>query len=333
MPYSHKANLNELSTNVGITDGYDYTDNDPYGVIESYFQFCQTNLSEECGKYHIQPARIYIRRMMTVNGRAGKAGKYYIIAINLGTIIELFRLFTDNWNIFEEESLAEFRPLSEKIDSNLDYLLFQLCMQFTFYHESAHLIQKSPIQQNWMQEKYMEQISEGDGYLPNQHIYEFDADIHGSAKAALHIIEYWERQEKDLQTAETLELLIALGAAAVFSYFIYLMRNYSNLYYRAESHPHPLVRISYMVDNFIKVSEAKLYNQIKVDPSKVLRLALTISEELFRHVGRDDVQDFAKVFLQESEEIAKFINGTLIPQSLTKPELVMNRDFNAETGQ
>jgi hypothetical protein len=59
MPYSHTDNLAFLAAHAGIHDGFDYSNNDPFGVVESYFQFCQQNLSEECEQYGITPAYIY----------------------------------------------------------------------------------------------------------------------------------------------------------------------------------------------------------------------------------------------------------------------------------
>lgn len=96
MPYNHRDNLKELAYKAGIFDGFDYSVNDPFGLTEQYFQFCQQNLSEECEKYNIQPARIYIRRWPTVNARAGRPAGYSVIAMNYGTMPALFRLFTDH---------------------------------------------------------------------------------------------------------------------------------------------------------------------------------------------------------------------------------------------
>lgn len=254
MPYNHKENIEVLRQQEGISDALDYTDNDPYEVVEKYFQFCQQNLSEECGEYDIQPARIYIRDNMKVNGGATRTKTHSIIAVNFGTIVTLFRFFTDNRSIFEKDELAEYKQLDEAFD--LDYLAFQLTTQFTYYHELAHLIQRSPIDHHWLDELYAKYIKEGDGYSLEKHVYEFDADIFGSGQEALHIIEYWKRLPDELRTSDHLGLLLSVGAGAIFSYFLFLMEHYSNIYYKAGDHPHPIVRISYMVDNFIKKCRA-----------------------------------------------------------------------------
>ncbi len=70
MPYGHNENIKELTQKEEINDAFDYTFVDPFKVVETYFQFCQENLSEECGEYDIHPARVYIRADRQVNGRA-----------------------------------------------------------------------------------------------------------------------------------------------------------------------------------------------------------------------------------------------------------------------
>ncbi len=325
MPYDHKENIRELVQQEGIKDAFDYTVNDPYEVVEKYFQFCQQNLSEECGDYDIQPARIYIRADTQVNGYATRTKSNSIIAVNFGTIVTLFRFFTDNRSIFEKDELKAYQQLDKDFD--LDYLAFQLTTQFTYYHELAHLIQRSPINSQWIDELYTKYIREGDGYSLDRHLYEFDADLFGSGQEALHIVDFWKRLATKLRTTEHLSLLLSVGAAAIFSYFLFLMDRYPNIYYKAGDHPHPIVRISYIVDNFIKNAEHNLPEGIQLDASETLKLAFQIAEHWFAQDNskREGVKEFAKFFQNEGKNIAEYINNVLIPESRKRPELVMNR--------
>lgn len=325
MAYNHKENIEVLYRQEGIKDAYDYTGNDPYEVVERFFQFCQENLSEECGEYDIQPARIYIRANTRVNGAATRTDGHSIIAVNIGTIVTLFRFFTDNRSIFEKDELKAYQKLDKNFD--LDYLAFQLTTQFTYYHELAHLIQRSPVNNQWIDELYGKYIREGDGYSLERHLKEFDADLFGSAQEALHIIEYWKRLPGELKTPEHLGLLLSVGAGAIFSYFLFLMENYPNIYYKASDHPHPIVRIAYIVDNFIKNAAHNLPEGIQFDANEILTRAFQISEHWF---GQDSskgeaVREFAKFFQNEGTNIADYINHVLIPESRNLPELVMNR--------
>ena len=325
MPYDHKANIIELSQKDGIKDYFDYTTNDPHGVVEKYFQFCQENLSEECGEYDIQPARIYIRRDEAVNGYATRTDYHSIIAVNFGTIVTLFEFFTNNESIFEKEELNEFKQLDNHFD--LDLLAFQLTTQFTYYHELGHLIQRSPIISRWIDELYAKYIREGDGYDLERHLYEFDSDLFGSGQEALHIIDYWKKLPPELGTPEHLGLLLSVGAGAIFSYFLFLMEKYPNIYYKAGDHPHPIARISYIVDNFIKNAEYNLPEGILFNARAILTHAFQIAEHWFAQDSskREAVKEFAKLFQNEGQNIADYINNVLIQESKTRKELVMNR--------
>jgi hypothetical protein len=327
MSYSHKENAKELYQKDGIKDAFNYTVNDPYKVVEQYFQFCQQNLSEECAEYDIQPARIYIRKDTTVNGFAARTANHSIIAVNFGTIVTLFRFFTDNRSIFEKDELKEYHPLNKHFD--LDVLAFQLTTQFTYYHELAHLIQRSPAANQWIDELYAKYIKEGDGYSLDRHLYEFDADLFGSGQEALHIIEYWKKLPRDLKTPDHLGLLLSLGAGAIFSYFLFLMEKYSNIYYKAGDHPHPIVRISYMVDNFIKNAAHNVPEGIQLNSHEILTRAFQIAEHWFSQDGNraEVVKEFAKFFENEGQNIGDYINNVLIPESKTRKELVMNRSL------
>ena len=125
MPYSHLENISELEGVLGIPrqEMFDYSNHDPYHVVENYFQFCQTNLTEESVQFNIQPARIFVRPSMDVNAGARKMNDYYLIRINFGTIPKIFRLFTDYRNIFESEKLRPFSELQKELDDDIDFLI------------------------------------------------------------------------------------------------------------------------------------------------------------------------------------------------------------------
>jgi|GEM_PF-4140961 len=323
MAYSHRDNIAEMAK-LGITDGFDYTNRDPSQVTEAFFQFCQQNLSEECGKYDIQPARIYIRADEAVNALATRYRDISIIAVNTGTLITMSHFFTGNRSIFQYDELKAFRPIHEHY--SLDYISFQFAVQFTYYHELAHLIQKSPVVNNWLNEFYAKQIREGDGYDRTKHLQEFDADLHAATNAAFHIIDYWKRLPGNLKSQENLQLLIALASGAIFSYFLFLMEKYLTVYYKASTHPHPIVRISYTVDNLIKTVQRNLPEGTALDATAALRLGIQLAGHWFSENDKDhSLKEFAKFFRNESTNIQNYVNNVLIVEAKKIDYLVMNR--------
>ncbi len=327
MPYLHTDNIAELVKATGIPneDFFDYTFSDPYQVVEQYFQFCQTNLSEKCDEYNIQPAKFYIRKRMDVNAAAAKVQDYYLIRVNFGTIVTMFRMYTDHRSIFESEALSDFVELHNKLDASLDYLLFQISIQFTFYHERAHLIQKSPVDNTWIEESYENLIPENEPFDLQRHLYEFDADLHGATFVAFHLVEYWKKQTDDLKTDKHLNLIVSVGVAGVLAYFIFMKRNYSKVYYKASTHPHPLIRISYILDNLVRTVEGNLDQKLAFNSTGIIKDAFRIVDNLFTAAGTTWLSEFTNDFFDEMKDIKSYVDSVLIAESKKLPELTINR--------
>jgi len=328
MAFKYKQVVQEIVALAGIpeSDTFDFSKNDPYGVVESYFQFCQLDLTTKNEAYDIQPARIYIRANMEVNAAAKKCNDYYIMRVNFGTILSMFRLYTDRREVFNGEQLSDFKHLHEQLDASLDYLLFQVSTQFTYYHEKGHLIQASPINEIWLQESYVELTPEQEPFSLQRHLYEFDADLHASTLIGFHLLQYWRKQSAELQTDENLNLIISLGTAAVLSYFIFLQQKYLKIYYEASTHPHPLIRISYILDNLVKAVEGNLNRKI-LNSNIITANAFRITDALFNVSGDQWVRNFGTLFLQERDRIKQYIQGVLWENAQAVPELTIHRLF------
>lgn len=337
--YNHNENLLELEEKAVIYTGYDYADNDPYGLAEQYFQFCQKNLSEEQGDYQIQPARFMMVDEASVNAWAARRYNYYVVGVHMGTLTNLHRFFVHRGGIFDAPQLAEYVALEGKLDVTLDILMYQTATQFTYYHELAHLIQYSPlpgtacddddgpaadIQE--LQEAYAVGAGKDDPYDLEKHLKEFDADLHGAHFICLHLLEYWKKLEEADRTPANLELLLALGTASVFTYFIFLLRKYPEMYYDASDHPHPLIRILYIIDMFIKTAQENMPAGIAIESGTVLQRAFGITQPMFIFGGGEDqVKKYSDLFAVEKENIEDYVNGVLIPGSRKMPSLVLER--------
>lgn len=149
MHYNYLKIIEELreKAKVHSDDIFEYQFSSLSEVFERYFQFCQENLSEESSEYKIQPAKFYYRNQYEVNARAVVQNDYFIIGINMGTIKTLYDIFYEHNDIFDSSDILsdKYNKLAEQFDVPIGYLMFQSAILFTFYHERAHLIQKSMI--------------------------------------------------------------------------------------------------------------------------------------------------------------------------------------------
>lgn len=327
MEYNYQKNIKELNelAKIPVTDFFDYTDSRIKLLYEKYFQFCQENLSEKCVEYAIQPAKFYYRSEFGVNARAGLLNGYFVIGVNMQTIHELYQCFYERNNIFEDDErlIKNYGHLSSKFDVPPGHLMFQLAILFTFYHERAHLIQKSPILSLGLSETLGQSIPKDQVIL--RHILEMDADIDAAQQIYFHLFEYWKKLKPEDRTQDNLQKIISLGVASVFSYFLLYFDRKIKVYYDQYSHPHPLVRITYIVDCFIRVTEMHVPKGFNLDLRATLREGLVVSDIFSGNVFQANiVQDYANEFKTEGKSIENYVNELLhIADGI--PNLVKNR--------
>lgn len=329
MAHNYKDITEEIIKNVGIKqDDVFYYDGTPLeAVFEMYFQFCQENLRIKSSEFDIEPARIFLRNHIGVNAFATKHKDYYVVGINSGTLINLYYFFDNKGDLFDGPDLAFLNSLNKQlteIDTPISYLMQQFCNQFTYYHELGHLIQKSPDLQNQIEELYFSPGSKC-VFTPEKHVYEFDADLYGSEHIAFHILEFWEKQKDEIKTSENLSYLISIGSAAIFSYFLKLMEGYDKMYYSETCHPHPLVRIVYIIDSFIQTIQGNAKAKVDINSNKIVEDTFKILDVLFKADGSKQVEVFMDLFWKEKENINAYIRGNIFSLIAKMPELAYNR--------
>lgn len=324
--YSYKDISNELITNAKIAkeDIFEYDYSPLKEIFERYFQFCQTNLSEYSNEHNIQPAKFYYVERNGVNAIAGVKNSYYIIGVYKATITSLYDLFYERNNIFDDDAeLKHYSNLNSTLNVPLGFLMFQTASLFTYYHEQGHLIQKSDYLASWLNEQYID--SDERPYFQEKHVLEFDADLNGAHLICYHLIDYWKKQEQVFQTQENFQKMLSIGAASVFSYFMLLQTNRQDIYYKKYWHPHPVVRISYIIDCFIKVAQINLPDSISLDANQTLTEAFKISDKFFTTVLKNDmVEKFISVYSAETENIKTYVTE-LIELSKLNPTLVRHK--------
>jgi len=324
--YNYKKITDELVTTKTIpsTDVYDYNEDPIAEIFNRYFQYCQKALSEYSNEFDIQPAKIYYNNLSTINAAAGMGNSYYVIRINKGLISTLYNLLYVNNTVFDYVEMKEsYGSLASSFDAPIGYIMYQFATYFTFYHERAHLIQKSPILNNYLDEINLEP-SLGN-YSSLHHSLEFDADIDAAQRLVLIVLEYWDKLPEHFHNDAYANGILALSTASIFIYFMHLEEKYSAIYYKEGTHPHPIIRITYIVDVMIGIAQQNFQN-IKLDDKAILKQCFKIATEFCRAGDRKDmVEGYSEILYKEYDHIEDFINNVLIPESDAVPCLVKNR--------
>lgn len=324
--YDYKTLTNQLVTAriIPQDDIYDYTKDELSTVFERYFQYCQTALTENSQDYNIQPSTFYYRNDFTVNAAAGKVSDHYIVRVHMGLIATLYsKFYADNDLFDQEESKEIYNVLASSFDVPIGYVMFQLATYLTFYHEQAHLIQRSPLLTSFLTE--YNAAPNPANYSSLKHSLEFDADLHASHCVIFVLKAYWQKLPEQYLTTEYASELVALALGSAFTYMMYLEERYSNIYYNEGSHPHPIIRITYMLDAMTRIAELN-FDGVKLDAKIVLQQGFKLASA-YCEAGtqRDMVDAYSNMLYTEYPNIADFINNVLIPESNAVPYLVKNR--------
>jgi len=162
-------------------DIFDYRDTPIEAELESAFQFYQQAMIDHY-KYGTEPSYLFFNSMRTVNAQAGKIAGIYLIGINIGTLSWLKESSTNAANA----AASELASIYDQLDNPIEVLIHDFALHFTFYHEQAHLIQKSEFLAHFLQEEPL--VTEE--YSMERHILEFDADEFSSLCLGGHLLQY-----------------------------------------------------------------------------------------------------------------------------------------------
>lgn len=301
---------------------YDYSASRIALLFDRFFNFCYVNLRDHCHEYNIHPARLIIFNDVEVNACATSFQGYNLIEINNGLIYKMYAHFYDNNKAFtiDKYLMEEYAPLFPE-DAPADFIMYQVTPQFTYYHELAHLIQNAPL----LKKSFSERTRHADGdFDVLSHLLEFDADLHAAQMLYFHIEEFWKKMPVGNQSSETIGKLISIYASAIFVYFTFLEEERESIYFEKYSHPHPLIRITYVLDIIIGVAEQNL-KKIILDKKLILKEAFNITSLMDQANGRmDSVSAYAERYKLSNVEITNYVNK-LASLSNDIPYLVKNR--------
>lgn len=204
---------------------YPFANEQFHELFELFLTFSQKNLQKSCGLVG-KGAIIYIvDEQRFVKAFATRRKDFGVIGIYSGTVVRLFHaLIKDPVNFTQEE-----------------YHTYQIVILFLFYHEKAHLMQRNN-KELWS----IDEIGYGSTFDIYKHLAEYDADIYGAIMILPHIVALCEKTQIPPQE------LIASAIAGIFILFMEFLGGNTQFYIEQKEHPHSIVRIFYVMDQFIR---------------------------------------------------------------------------------
>lgn len=319
---NYNDNINEINEKFPDIEVENYFGYDNEELYDSYFQFCQSRLdSINLLKHRV----LFYYSTQTDKVMAcvdhGKSPK--LLAVTKGTVGQLNHIFSGTIDIFNSNSELKnwFGDLSINLKIPIGSLMYQCSTAFIFRHELTHLIQRENKRINLAEEDHHDVASNG---IFKYQIRELDADTSGAFFVCAQLLSYFKTLDVDMRSNANLEKLLTIGISSIFVYLLLFCKDNIEIYYNENRHPHPIVRLSYIVDNFILFAVRNLKRSLTINSLMIINNCLNVSEIINVKIFNSEiVQNISDIFAIEKENIKSHILN-LLNASLELPELEMN---------
>lgn len=285
---------------------FHFEDTPSASEFQKIYDFYSDTLSN-FSVYGFAPVLIYFNNRRNQNAFACKRGKYSIVSFNCGTIIHLIQTF----NTIKFASKKS--NLDSLLDSDVNKLMYQLCLHFTLYHEMAHLIQKSTYLS-----KGLKELHEADeNYEELRHLLELDADQFSSLCLGSHICDYLERIDPLNQNSELEEHVLTIAIAALMVYILSFNSANEKIYYKKHHHPHPSIRLSLIAQTVIDYTY-QARNKRSINGTEKTKIIVQAGNIVQNSTKSDIVLNYVQIMVSNYENIEKYLKSfTLIGNKKT----------------
>lgn len=218
MPFVYQDIIANLIANTSIQEEhvFFYDDSIISDEYESVFQFYQSNLHVHY-KYGIGPSIFYYNLGHDINAKACTDSGYGLISMNMATILELMNMYRSKEKNIRGHFPVELDLFFDNLDNPVEVLMYDASIHFTFYHEVAHLIQKSKFLEL---HGLCEHSTVEDEFNILRHVLEIDADEFSAINIATHILQYYENLFGQELESDRLEKLIVITCTSVLLYLL-----------------------------------------------------------------------------------------------------------------
>ena len=294
MEYKDHTEQLKATSNINPTDIFDYENSTYKNIFQSAFKALIGDLVYYSKQFRVEPTYLFFRNTFEINAGALNRNNCSLIYISNAFVVKLYDKLVKDRKFIEESSLHEYINIQNKHPHNLNYLMFQCSIIFTFYHEFAHVVQQKKNDYNFNENILNTKFDF------ERHILEYDADLNGCQFVSVYIQEFFKNLSKDLKNNENFKLLIYLGISSIIITFILFLTNgfkdkydkkLEEFYTEQNTHPHTYVRINYIIKHYIHVARI---NKVDLNQEDTLKEVSKIIREYFK--GTDIFENFANEF-------------------------------------
>lgn len=286
-------------------DFYDYEGFPLEEEFHRFYEYCQEYLDRNDLGFKIAPARFYYNTSTSENALAYVKNGYSLIEIFKGAIFQLHTFYSGKKNLFERDPLTGYEKMTQKAGVDSAYLIFQFVTLFFLYHEVGHLIQRIIGSKDYTE--FVKADCTGDE-VKERHMREHDADWFAAGQLAFHVVDFAKRSnpKDDKELVAIASDMTAMALAGVYTHFIRWSRDYAKVYYEEHCHPHPSVRLSYIIIYLLETMDANLPSRL--DQKTILKNAIRISEVLMMEGEDNIIEKYSMELYAEMAKVEDYIN-------------------------
>ncbi|MHA8061047.1 hypothetical protein PQG22_07200 [Aquirufa beregesia] len=227
------------SKKYNILDYFDFFELPNEDKYNAYYHFCRENLNIQTSKNYLEHSIFLFTESFEINAQASltKEG-VFVIKINKGLIQNSIKKYFENQKINQFVKI-DYSDIVEKIDNQINILAFQLILQFTYYHELAHLFQLSKKKSDL---KLQERNIDDKKFNIINHKLEINADTYSTIAIASHILQYIEEIFGSEVEIRIVNDIIKILGAFLLEYLV-SFSSVTPVYLKCCSHPHPVLRM------------------------------------------------------------------------------------------
>jgi hypothetical protein len=202
------------------------------------------------GQEGIKPSRFYFAPFFSTNAAATRTSTgTFLVRMNIGYVHTVVEICKHAESVVQtHDDLKYYAVEPEYARRSLSGYMLDQISDFTFYHERAHLIQNRDLDDFLCQDS-----STGEENVlwdASRHVKEWDADLAAVRQIYYRTLVDYELLEPGKQNKDALFRLICVSISGILLYFFRTHDNYP-IYYAERTHPHPMVRIYYIMHHFM----------------------------------------------------------------------------------
>lgn len=281
MNYNLIKSIITANTSISEDEIFDYELSPYRNEFDAAFTFYQEVLHRH-NHLDIEPSYVFYKNNFSVNAIATKQNGIGLIGIHMATLVHLIKRYKERTDLLIDTGNNKFIEFEKQLNTPINELIYQLSCHFTFYHEMAHLVQKS----EFLVEELSEINDASEEFSQRHHVLEIDADRFSSLYLARHLIQYVkdniELNEIKINR-DQLENLLVIFCSSAFFYLLSFPTNNMEIYYESHKHPHPAVRISIIVHDILSYTIRWFVNDgnpIDLKTSSVLKKCLEFANAI-----------------------------------------------------